>query len=235
MPTTPRSTTPKAATTPKAIPKAKTTPKAKKGKGGRYKASTQNFNDEDKEFLMILLEEICPVGPEMWDQVVSHYNDKYVEPNQRTTHDKDGLHTHYYKMYKTAKPMGNPTCPEYIQHTKKLKYKIEDKVTMTGIDDEDLELAASDIEVDEEPEPKTNNIDNIEDNTKSNTIEDNAESNTTENDNNDNIQADSNDDEYNGTDHTVTIAIKSDITSSTMTWAPPSAASQARKLCQKPG
>jgi hypothetical protein len=75
------SATPKAAATPKAIHKAKTTPKAKKGKGGGHKASAQNFNDEDKEFLIILLEEIRPIGPEMWDQVVSCYNNKYAEPN----------------------------------------------------------------------------------------------------------------------------------------------------------
>jgi hypothetical protein len=138
-------------------------------------------------------------------------------------------------MYKTAKPMGDPTCPEYVWHTKKLKREIEDEVVMTGIDDEDSELAASNIEADEEPEPETNNADDIEENTESNTIEDNAKSNTTENDNDDNIQADGNDDEYNGTDRTVTIAFESDITSSTMTWAPPSAASQARKPHQQPG
>jgi predicted MPP superfamily phosphohydrolase len=170
----------------------------------------------------------------MWDQVVSHYNDKYAEPNQRTTYNKDGLCTQYYKMYKTAKPMGDPTCPEYIQHAKKLKCKIEDEVAMIGIDDEDSELAASDIEADEEPEPEANNTDDIKDSTESNTIEDNAESNTTQNDNDDNIQADGNDDEYNGTNRIVTIAIKSDITSSTVIWVPPSTASQARKLCQKP-
>jgi hypothetical protein len=234
MPTTPKSVTPKAAATPKAIPKAQTTLKAKKGKGSGHKASAQNFYDKDKEFLIILLEEIHPIGPEMWDQVVSRYNDKYAEPNQRTTYDKDRLHTQYYKMYKTAKPMGDPTCPKYVRHAKKLKYKVEDEVAMTGIDDEDSELAASDIEADEEPEPEANNADDIEDNTKSNTIKDNTKSNTTENNNNDNVQADSNDDKYNGTNHMVTIAIKSDITLSTMIWAPPSAASQARKPLQKP-
>jgi predicted MPP superfamily phosphohydrolase len=133
-------------------------------------------------------------------------------------------------MYKTAKPMGDPTYPEYIWHAKKLKHKIEDKVMITGIDDEDSESAASDIEADEEPEPEANNADNVEDNTKSNAIEDNAESNATENNNNDNVQADGNDNEYNGTDHIVTIAIESDITSSTIIWAPPSIASQAHKL-----
>jgi hypothetical protein len=225
MPTTPKSATPKAGATPKAIPKAKATPKAKKGKGGGCKAGAQNFNDEDKEFLITLLEEIHPIGPEMWDQVVSHYNDKYVEPNQRTTCNKDGLCTQYYKIYKTAKPMGNPTCPEYVRRAKKLKREIEDEVAITGIDNEDSESAASDIQADEEPEPEANNADDIEDNTESNTIEDNAESNTTENDNDDNVQADGNDDEYNGTDRTVTIAIESDITSSTVTRAPPSAAS----------
>jgi hypothetical protein len=65
MPTTPKSATLKATATPKAIPKAKATPKAKNGKGGGHKASTQNFNDEDKEFLIILLEESYPIGPEM--------------------------------------------------------------------------------------------------------------------------------------------------------------------------
>jgi hypothetical protein len=187
MPTTPKSATPKAATTPKAIPKAKATTKAKKGKGGRYKAGAQNFNDEDKEFLIILLEEICPIGPKMWHQVISHYNDEYAEPNQRTTHDKDGLHTQYYKMYKTAKPMGDPTCPEYIWHAKKLKHEIEDKVVMIGIDNEDSEFTASNIEADEQPKPEANNADDIEDNTKSNTIEDNAKSNTTENNDDDNV------------------------------------------------
>jgi hypothetical protein len=235
MPTTPKSATPKATTTPKAIPKAKAKPKAKKGKGSGYKAGAQNFNDEDKEFLIILLEEIHPVGHEMWDQVVSHYNDKYAEPNQRTTCNKDGLCMQYYKIYKTAKPMGNPTCPEYVQHVKKLKHKIEDEVVMTGINNEDSESVASDIQADEEPEPEANNTDDIEDNSESNTIKGNAESNTTENDNDDNVQVDSNDDKYNGTDCTVTIAIESNITSSTITWVPPSAASQARKPCQKPG
>jgi hypothetical protein len=106
-----------------------------------------------------------------------------------------------------------------------LKCEIEDEVVMMGIDDEDSELAASDVEADEEPDPEANNADNVDDNAESNAIEDNAESNTTENDNNDNVQADGNDDEYDGTDHTVTIAIESDIASSTVAWAPPSAAS----------
>jgi hypothetical protein len=162
MPATPKSaalkaTAPKAAATPKAMPKAKATPKAKKGKGGGCKAGAQNFNDEDKEFLITLLEEIRPVGPEMWDQVISRYNDEYAEPNQRTTRDKDGLRTQYYKMYKTAKPMGDPTCPKYIRRAKKLKHKIEDEVAMMGIDDDDSESVASDIEADEEPEPEANN------------------------------------------------------------------------------
>jgi hypothetical protein len=162
MPATPKSTTVKAsalkaATTPKAMPKAKATPKAKKGKGGGCKSSTQNLNNEDKEFLIILLEEIYPIGPEIWDQVISHYNNEYVEPNQRTTHNKDRLHTQYYKMYKTAKPMGDPTCPEYIQHMKKLKHEIENKVAIMGIDNNNSELVASDVEADKEPKPKANN------------------------------------------------------------------------------
>jgi hypothetical protein len=49
------------------MPNNKAAPKAKKGKGGGYKASTQNFNDEDKEFLIILLEEIHPIRPKIWD------------------------------------------------------------------------------------------------------------------------------------------------------------------------
>jgi hypothetical protein len=65
MSATPKSATPKATTTPKAMPKAKATPKAKKGKGSRHKASTQNFNNRDNEFLIILLEEICPIRPKM--------------------------------------------------------------------------------------------------------------------------------------------------------------------------
>jgi hypothetical protein len=93
----------------------------------------------------------------MWDQVVSHYNNKYVEPNQRTTCDKDGLCTQYYKIYKTAKPMGNPTYPKYIWHVKKLKHEIEDKVVMMGIDDDNSELVARDVEVDIEPKPEANN------------------------------------------------------------------------------
>jgi hypothetical protein len=188
----------KAAATPTAMPKAKATPKAKKGKRGGRKAGAQNFNDEDKEFLITLLEEIRPVGPEIWDQVVSRYNDEYAEPNQKTTRDKDGLRTQYYKMYKTAKPTGDPTCSDYVRRAKKLKREIEDEVAMTGIDDDDSESVASDVEADEEPEPEpaseANNADNVEDN---------AESNAAENDNDD-------DDEYDGTDRTVAIAIESD-------------------------
>jgi hypothetical protein len=205
--TAPKATAPKAARHPKATLKAKAISKAKKGKGGGRKASAQNFNDEDKEFLITLLEEIHPIGPEMWNQVVSRYNDEYAEPNQRTTRDKDGPRTQYYKMYKTAKPTGDPTCPEYVRRAKKLKREIEDEVAMTGIDDDDSELAASDVEADEEPEhepaSEANNADDVEDNTENNAIEDNSESNAAENDNDD-------DDEYDGTDRTVAIAIESD-------------------------
>jgi hypothetical protein len=116
-----------------------------------------------------------------------------------------------------------------------LKHKIEDKVVMIGINNKDLESVASDIEADKEPEPEVNNVDDIEDNTTSNTIMDNAKSNTTENNNDDNVQADGNDDEYNSTDCMVIIAIESDITSSTVTWVPPSTTSQACKPYQKPG
>jgi hypothetical protein len=64
-------------------------------------------------------------------------------------------------MYKTTKPMGDPTCPEYIQHVKKLKHEIEDKVAIIGIDNNNSESVASNVEADEEPEPEANNAELI--------------------------------------------------------------------------
>jgi hypothetical protein len=121
--------------------------------------------------------------------------------------------------------MGNPTYPEYIWYVKKLKYKIKDTVVITDINDDNSESVASNIEADEEPKPEANNVDDIEDNTKSNAIEDNTKSNTTENNTDNNIQTNRNDNKYDGTDCMVMISIKSYTALSTMIWAPPSIAS----------
>jgi hypothetical protein len=122
---------------PKANAQANSTGQnAKKTRGGGRKSGAQNFSPEDKEFLVTLLEEIRPIGPEQWEQIVSRYNSEYADPNERTSRDKDGLRTQWYKMLRSAKPTGDPSCPDFIRRAKRLNREIQDEIAMTGVDDD---------------------------------------------------------------------------------------------------
>jgi hypothetical protein len=146
----------------------KTTASTKKAlaKGGR-RAGAQNFSIEDKEYLISLLEEVGPLGPEQWENIVSRYNSDYAKPNEPSIQDKEGLRQQWYKMTKVSKPTGDPSCPEYIRRAKRVNKEIHNEIAMTGIDDD----ALTDSEL-EEDEPEE---DDIEDEDKDNSGDENAD------------------------------------------------------------
>jgi hypothetical protein len=151
------------------VNRIKTTASAKKTpvKGGR-RAGAQNFSIEDKEYLISLLEEVHPLGPEQWENIVSRYNSEYAKPNERSIRDKEGLRQQWYKMTKVSKPTGDPSCPEYIRRAKRLNKEIQNEIAMTGIDDDaltDTELEENDLEEDNlEDEDKDSSGDEDKDN-----------------------------------------------------------------------
>jgi hypothetical protein len=158
----------------------KTTASAKKAlaKGGR-RAGAQNFSIEDKEYLISLLEEVHPLGPEQWENIVSRYNSEYAKPNERSIRDKEGLRQQWYKMTKVTKPTGDPSCPEYIRRAKRLNREIHNEIAMTGIDDDaltDSELEEDDLEQDNlEDENKDNSGDEDDDKDKNHSQDEDGE------------------------------------------------------------
>jgi hypothetical protein len=64
------------------MPNDSSIPQLRRVKTRGCKAGTQNFSEEDKEFLITVLEDVCPIGPEMWEQVMAWYNEEYATLNQ---------------------------------------------------------------------------------------------------------------------------------------------------------
>jgi hypothetical protein len=146
------------------MPNDSSTPQPRRVKTRGHKAGAQNFSEEDKEFLITVLEDVRPIGPEMWEQVMGRYNEEYATPNQRNVRDKDALRTQYYKMYKTSKPTGDPTCPDYVRRAKTLKREIEDEIAMVGINDNDLESQVSEIDEDHDTQQVARGVEITDDN-----------------------------------------------------------------------
>ncbi|KAI5815801.1 hypothetical protein BZA77DRAFT_315148 [Pyronema omphalodes] len=212
---------------PKPKSKAKANLKSNKSKAGGRKAGAQNFSHEDREYVIMLLEEIRPVGPELWQVVASRYTDEYSRPNHRTTRDRDGLRSQFYKLYKIKIPADDPNFPDYVLRAKNLKRKLdEEALNMMDINYDDSEAAASDVEADRglEVEAETNNVD----------IQDNAETNPTVNNNDHNFQPYNNDYGYGGTDPTAAIAIENDTASPSIPRVPSSSTPQTRRSHPRP-
>jgi hypothetical protein len=79
------------------------------------------------EFLLQLIEERLPVGPEEWDKVTELHDKEYPE-NKR---DKDCIKRKYSKLYLTKMPTGDPSCPWSVRRAKSINEQIKRKCDIT--------------------------------------------------------------------------------------------------------
>jgi hypothetical protein len=63
------------------MPNDSSIPQPRRVKTRGHKAGVQNFSEEDKEFLITMLEDIYLISPEMWEQVMAQYNEEYATLN----------------------------------------------------------------------------------------------------------------------------------------------------------
>ncbi|KAJ3272366.1 hypothetical protein HDU76_010931 [Blyttiomyces sp. JEL0837] len=78
----------------------------------------QNFNGEEIERLLNIIDDVKPVGQAMWEEVARRYNE--ATPRERPTRNHESLKARFKRMVHHPKPTGDPDCPEEIRRTKRL-------------------------------------------------------------------------------------------------------------------
>jgi len=64
----------------------------------------RKYSTANVDFLLSLIEEILPVGANLWDDVANRYNEHFGEGNER---DKEDLRNKFKKLRLVRKPTGN--------------------------------------------------------------------------------------------------------------------------------
>ena len=141
--------------------KAKSTGKKK---GGRL-SGTRNLSKDDLLFLLDALEEILPIGPDKWNEVVEQHNMRFPTPGR----DMYAIRRKYMTLQRKTIPTGDPKYPAEVKQAKRIKYKLGQKADLgdaaesysieNGFDEPEspMLLGQKTQEEDEEEENNSNN------------------------------------------------------------------------------
>ncbi|CCX34136.1 Similar to hypothetical protein PGTG_01009 [Puccinia graminis f. sp. tritici CRL 75-36-700-3]; acc. no. XP_003320097 [Pyronema omphalodes CBS 100304] len=99
-------------------------PTTKKAKRGGKPKGAQTFNDADEERLFKIIEEVLPIGADMWDQVETRYNELSSIAG-RKPRDSKYLKAHYRGLIKSKKPTGDPNRPPNVKKALELEVLIK--------------------------------------------------------------------------------------------------------------
>ena len=97
--------------------------------GGR-KAGKGNYGKEETQFMLDVLEEILPIGPDEWQQVVDKHSEQY--PGR----DVDSIRRKWSGLHRKKCPTGDPHMPDEVCQAKRIKYKIGDKANLEDGEEE---------------------------------------------------------------------------------------------------
>lgn len=91
------------------------------GKGKR--AGAPNYNQEDVDKLLEILDVEEPLGANDWALVESLHN-SWATEEDRPVRDADSLKSKFDKLANTKKPTGNPSCPPNVREAKRIARNI---------------------------------------------------------------------------------------------------------------
>jgi hypothetical protein len=89
----------------------------------RCSGSGPRFSIVEMEATMDAIEEILPVGPDEWEQVVETHATSYPELQR----DRSSLRRKFAALYNTKMPKGDPKCPSHVRHAKRANICIEER------------------------------------------------------------------------------------------------------------
>jgi len=108
-----------------------TTAPSRSGRRG-HRAGVQNYSSADVNSLLDIVEEIEPLGANMWAYVAQDFS-KWAIANDRPSRDPSSLKSKFDKMVKFRKPTGNPTCPPAIRRAKTIARSLLAKACATDL------------------------------------------------------------------------------------------------------
>ncbi len=106
------------------VTKKKTTKKSSPGNKSGRPAGTQNYSNEEFEWLFTNMERILPVGSEQWNQVALLHANKYPQ------RDLLSIRRKYNGFARLTIPTGDPFCPPLVKWARRIKWKIANKVEL---------------------------------------------------------------------------------------------------------
>ena len=135
--------TPAVTAKPKAKPKAKAKPKPKKAvkkavkkptKTDGRKSGSTNFSPAELDYMLNILENILPIGPDEWNEVAQELYKRF--PIGR---DALAIRRKFMALHRRTGPTGDPNCPPEVIRAKKIKRMIGVRAeTCDGQEDFDI-------------------------------------------------------------------------------------------------
>ena len=110
-----------------------TMPNTTNNQAGGRRAGAGNYSKDEVMYLLSVLEEVLPIGPDEWETVVTKHAIGY--PGR----DVDSIRRKFESLHRKQIPTGDPNMPEEVRLAKRVKYMIGDKANI-GDGEEDYQL-----------------------------------------------------------------------------------------------
>ena len=109
------------------------------------RGSNRNYGGIEGKFMLDILQDILPVGPEEWNKALDRHSKEYPG------HSVISIRRRYNTLHRKSIPTGDPNCPPQVAQAKYIKYKIGEKASlMTGGEEFDIVNGYGDDEDDED-------------------------------------------------------------------------------------
>ncbi|CDO74522.1 hypothetical protein BN946_scf184846.g3 [Trametes cinnabarina] len=124
---------------PKPAPntKGKQTLKAPMAAYSGRQPGSSNYNEDDLDALLDVVQEDLPIGQKMWQRVTDQFND-WARVNSRPPRTQKPLKTKFESLARTPKPTGSADVPANVERAWEIEERIHEKMHVETLDDSEI-------------------------------------------------------------------------------------------------